>query len=510
MLTYRYDLDMVPGGVPVIVNVSQYDNAFSIEFHLYSRTGSLDLSDVDSAAIRGKKLDGHAYSADAAYDNGVVTVTGHVQMTAISGKQTFEITLYDYVENELNSANFILNVEDAPMDQDDIESDSVIRELINVTSRADKIIKAASDAEAWAVGQRDGVDVDTDDEAYHNNAKYYRDASISSASAAATSASQAASSASAAASSAQSAGTSALAAAASAREIEDLTVAATTLSAGASATVNKTTESGHYKLTFGIPKGEKGDRGLKGDTGETGTSITSVQKTGTSGLVDTYTITFSNGETTTFTVTNGRNGTGAGSVISVGTGAGLTGGPITESGTIKAKMVRDTNGSIASATPTETAGRQYPVVPDSSGNLSVNVPWVDTQGDSVSYTPSVQTGTKLGDIEINGNTQSIYAPAIPTDVSDFTNDAGYQDATQVAAAVDASKVLQIDIAAFSSLPQTVTNASITEDMVVVNSVLGTPSAQTGTWTVTTGAGTLTVSGSISGSTTLTLYLEEKM
>ena len=168
MLTYRYDLDMVPGGVPVIVNVSQYDNAFSIEFHLYSRTGSLDLSDVDSAAIRGKKLDGHAYSADAAYDNGVVTVTGHVQMTAISGKQTFEITLYDYVENELNSANFILNVEDAPMDQDDIESDSVIRELINVTSRADKIIKAASDAEAWAVGQRDGVDVDTDDEAYHN------------------------------------------------------------------------------------------------------------------------------------------------------------------------------------------------------------------------------------------------------------------------------------------------------------------------------------------------------
>ena len=98
---------------------------------------------------------------------------------------------------------------------------------------------------------------------------------------------------------------------------------------------------------------------------------------------------------------------------------------------------------------------------------------------------------------------------IPQNVSDLTNDAGYQTASQVATAVTAAKVLQIDIASFSSLPQTVTNSAITEDMVVVNSVLGTPSSQTGDWTVTTGTGTLTVSGSISGSTTLTLYLTEK-
>lgn len=49
----------------------------------------------------------------------------------------------------------------------------------------------------------------------------------------------------------------------------------------------------------------QGVYGDKGDTGNTGTSITSVTKTGTSGLVDTYTITFSNGTTTTFNVTNG-------------------------------------------------------------------------------------------------------------------------------------------------------------------------------------------------------------
>ena len=40
--------------------------------------------------------------------------------------------------------------------------------------------------------------------------------------------------------------------------------------------------------------------------GEGGSGIESVEKTGTSGLVDTYTITFTDGRKTTFTVTNGR------------------------------------------------------------------------------------------------------------------------------------------------------------------------------------------------------------
>lgn len=126
---------------------------------------------------------------------------------------------------------------------------------------------------------------------------------------------------------------------------------------------------------------------------------------------------------------------------------------------------------------------------------------------------------------------------IPQNVSDLTNDLGFQTASQVATAVATKQdtlvsgtniktingssllgsgdvevkggVLEVTIASFSSLPQTVTNSAITSDMVVVNSVLSTPSAQTDTWTVTTGTGTLTVSGSISGSTTLTLYLAEK-
>ena len=46
----------------------------------------------------------------------------------------------------------------------------------------------------------------------------------------------------------------------------------------------------------------------QGIQGETGNGISSIAKTGTEGLVDTYTITFTNGDTTTFTVTNGAEG----------------------------------------------------------------------------------------------------------------------------------------------------------------------------------------------------------
>ena len=51
----------------------------------------------------------------------------------------------------------------------------------------------------------------------------------------------------------------------------------------------------------------RGATGATGSTGATGNGISSISKTGTSGLVDTYTITYTNGNTATFTVTNGSD-----------------------------------------------------------------------------------------------------------------------------------------------------------------------------------------------------------
>ena len=110
------------------------------------------------------------------------------------------------------------------------------------------------------------------------------------------------------------------------------------------------------------------------------------------------------------------------------------------------------------------------------------------------------------------NGKAIGGEGHPTDADDITFDntgtdlvsENVEDAIKEVNAKD--QCLVIDFTSFSSLPQTVSDVKIETDMVCVNSVLSNPSAQTGDWTVTTSAGSVSVSGTISGSTALTLYL----
>ena len=55
-------------------------------------------------------------------------------------------------------------------------------------------------------------------------------------------------------------------------------------------------------------QGPQGPVGPQGPQGEPGVSVEKIEKTSTVGLVDTYTITYSDGTTSTFTVTNGAQG----------------------------------------------------------------------------------------------------------------------------------------------------------------------------------------------------------
>ena len=107
---------------------------------------------------------------------------------------------------------------------------------------------------------------------------------------AATSAAQAASAAGTNASAANSAANAAKAAAsaasAAATKIDDMTITATGLSAGAAPTAKLTEADGHYNIVLGLPKGDKGDTGatpqitVQVKTGEPGTAA-SVKQTGT-------------------------------------------------------------------------------------------------------------------------------------------------------------------------------------------------------------------------------------
>ncbi|MBQ6621538.1 MAG: hypothetical protein IJH75_01725 [Mogibacterium sp.] len=95
--------------------------------------------------------------------------------------------------------------------------------------------------------------------------------------------------------------------------------------------------------------------------------------------------------------------------------------------------------------------------------------------------------------DIKSNTGHTHAES---DVTSLTTDL---------AALEGRDIIRVSIPSFSTM-KTWYDDHITADMYVVAAVLGNPSAQTGAWTATTAAGSVTLSGSISGSTTLTLFL----
>lgn len=68
------------------------------------------------------------------------------------------------------------------------------------------------------------------------------------------------------------------------------------------------------------------------------------------------------------------------------------------------------------------------------------------------------------------------------------------------------RIVTINCGTISSLPHTVTNANITAKHIPISWVFDSPLAQLDAWTISTSSGSLTITGSLRGSTTLTLVL----
>ena len=139
-------------------------------------------------------------------------------------------------------------------------------------------------------------------------------------------------------------------------------------------------------------------RGEKGDTGATGASISSITKTGTSGLVDTYTITLTNGVTSTFTVTNGadgQNGQDGANGVSI-TGVTKTG----TSGLVDTYTITFSNGTSSTFTVTNGADGQ-------NGQDGVGVPSGGTTGQMLSKNSDTNYDTKWVDPPSGGSSAKI-------------------------------------------------------------------------------------------------------
>lgn len=172
-------LNLIPGAVMPVVNVSQYDKArqFSITVYEGASTYSLTGKDVQ---IRGTKPDGNGFAYDST--DGVVSVSGSTvtisttqQMTAVGGQTMAELRITQSGVI-LGTLNFILMVEPSALSDDTPISDTDIPAIERDFEAA--LAEAEADAlkaEGYAQGTQDGTPVGSGSPYYQNNAKYYKE-----------------------------------------------------------------------------------------------------------------------------------------------------------------------------------------------------------------------------------------------------------------------------------------------------------------------------------------------
>jgi hypothetical protein len=124
---------------------------------------------------------------------------------------------------------------------------------------------------------------------------------------------------------------------------------------------------------------------------------------------------------------------------------------------------------------------------------------VDTGIDTLKATGATVRKALVGDISQLRTTAS-------SDVVDAINEVDAHTDANTEAVVKC-ECLVLSSAGVSSLPITINNDAVETDMVCINATLSNPGAQISDWTVNTNtAGVCTISGSINGTTDITLYL----
>ena len=478
MITQTLDLNLIPGRVLPMVNVSQYDkDSRTLEFTIYNGDQSFSLSGL-SAYIQGLKPDGHGFNYSATVSSTKITADVTEQMTACAGRVMCEVIIMDGTDR-IGTGNFILNVEAAAMpDNADMSASeySYIEQLIeDAQTAAAEAAEEVEKSEAWAVGERNGVPVGSSDETYHNNSKYYAGQASSSA----TTASNASTSASSSATLSQS-----YAKGGTGTRTGENTDNASYYAGQASTSSSNASAAATLSESYAIGgtnsrAGENTDNSKYYSQQASGSATTasnaSTSASGSATLAESY----AKGGTGT------RSGENTDNAKYYNTKAGNSANSATSSANSAA-------GSKEDAEAWAVGTRNGSAVPPSDPTYQNNAHyWAQQASGAVND----MTGASAGQAGTHG---LVPAPSAGDQNKVLTGAGTWKD----------TRALTVTKSSVSSLPQTVSNASITADMVVVESVLSNPSAQTGDWTVTTSAGSLTISGTISGTTDITLYLLE--
>lgn len=162
MILQTYQIDLVPHGEPVVVHVSQYDTGGrSLAFELYNGGVAYSVPAGVTASITGTKPDGTGFMYPMTVSGNVVTIDLEQQMALLAGDVPAEITLTS-ADGKVSTANFIIRVERAALDEDTAISETDIPIFETLVDRAET---AAADAETAATEAGNAADAAEDAQA---------------------------------------------------------------------------------------------------------------------------------------------------------------------------------------------------------------------------------------------------------------------------------------------------------------------------------------------------------
>lgn len=159
-----------------VVYLSQYDEDYPLIFTVFDKHAKANSINGCTAELTGLRPDGMGFTYTSTAVGHTVSFTIDAMLTGLAGAHTAEIIFYKDTTKRMGTANIRIVVEpaarpDGTIDGDVERCEEIAAEVQEIVDTAAATVKG--EAEAWAVGQRDGVDVPSTDPAYENNAKYY-------------------------------------------------------------------------------------------------------------------------------------------------------------------------------------------------------------------------------------------------------------------------------------------------------------------------------------------------
>ena len=171
------NLDLTPNSTEPRLHFNQYDNGRTVSFNLSDGSVSYSIPASSTVKLQGTKGSGFGFTINCTYSGSVVTAVITDDVTNEYGVFAAELSITKDGA-VVGTTNFLIEVEKSPHPNGttDGNADEVIPTLTLLVERVEAAVakeEVLHEAEAWAVGKRDGVDVPSTDDTYHNNAKWY-------------------------------------------------------------------------------------------------------------------------------------------------------------------------------------------------------------------------------------------------------------------------------------------------------------------------------------------------